>query len=159
MRGFKTCGAGPVWGDAERRLVQCRSFSSPRVSVARLSRGGRMPMVLTQLTRQRPTSWRMRCWQLEGCLPQSSAETSKDPTAGSTTQHFLVQMMIMSVHLALREVAIRPFAAKLSHLLGHRRVLRQAENAIGEQGIIASGGEQAGNAILHDLRHTADLRG
>src|SRR3546814_4861668 len=41
-----------------------------------VSRGRRVPMVFTQSVGWSGRRWRTRCWALDGCRPQSSANTT-----------------------------------------------------------------------------------
>lgn len=54
-------------------------FSAALRTVSQLNPGGRVPIVLTQKTRCFPSfiKQRVKCWQLEGCLPQSSLKIKK----------------------------------------------------------------------------------
>ena len=55
---------------------QVRILWTPRRRVAQSKPGGRVPIVFTHRTSWRSSMRRMRCWQLEGWRPQSSAKTS-----------------------------------------------------------------------------------
>jgi len=44
--------------------------------VLQFSPGGRVPMVFTHVTLRCGRSLAMRCWQLDGCRPQSSENTT-----------------------------------------------------------------------------------
>ena len=59
------CGLAPT---------HSRTFATTRP--ASRHDGRRVPMVLTHVTSHRPSSRRTRCWALEGCRPQSSANTT-----------------------------------------------------------------------------------
>ena len=89
IRGFRMVGFGGAPGVVDggrgacdsRELVHCRNFSMPRLNVDQLSRGGRVPMVLTQTTGRRGSRRTTRCWQLDGCRPQSSENTISGATS------------------------------------------------------------------------------
>lgn len=59
------------------RVHHCNAFSAPRFAVNRSILGGLIAIVLTHVTLRRGSSSRMRCWQLLGCLPQSSENTKR----------------------------------------------------------------------------------
>jgi len=87
MMGLRTRGLRGVLSCLSEvfreRLTHCRAFSQPRERVIQSSRGCRIPMVFTHRTGNWGSRCRTRCWQLEGCRPQSSEKTISEPAACS----------------------------------------------------------------------------
>src|SRR5262249_11121661 len=144
------------------RLSHCRAFSSPRVRVARSTFGVRVPMVLTQYTSCRASRWLTRCWQLDGCRPQSSANTSKllrRLAGGSAIEHFAVELGVAIMHHALGKESLSAGAAEAAHFarLGRRRC--QAQEMSCQAVVVSRRGQQPCLAFLDDLADAADSRG
>src|SRR5947208_436784 len=101
----------------------------------------------------------MRCWQLDGCRPQSSENTSKvgEWLTVLVLEHVLVQPTIAIVHLAFREPGTGPLPAPLSQLPTQFRVGVQAQDPFGQGGIIPRWRQQAGLPLLDDFPDSAHV--
>ena len=80
MRGDCCAGCSDSSGF---RAPPVHDFNLPatRFSVDKSSRGGRVPMVFTQMISRCPSHLPIRCWQLDGWRPQSSANTTRGRAA------------------------------------------------------------------------------
>src|SRR6185436_16888671 len=79
-----------------------------RFAVPQSSRGGRVPMVFTQVTCRCGNKCRTRCWQLDGCRPQSSAKTNRGGLlAGGSAIPVLCMLTCPLRFLPPREAPVR----------------------------------------------------
>lgn len=76
------------------------SFSQARRQVAQFQLGRRMPMVFTHQTGYLSNSRRTKCWQLDGCRPQSSEKTKRPglPAKPRLAKHFVKTLGILLMH-------------------------------------------------------------
>src|SRR6516225_6457419 len=118
-------------------------------------------MLFTQSTRKSCRRRRIRCWGLDGCLPQSSANTKSGGREGrvSTTYQLLIKPLIGGVHPVLGKEFEGTLLAGLGKPASQLRITCKGKDVLGQRLVGSRRRQQAGSAVHYDFTHAADTCG